>query len=1161
MCLARGKGALHRLDRELGRVLWFFFDQRLAMREPEAIKVALEFRRELDSRQDDRHGSYSLEELRRQIESQLWFGHIGFVEVVPPGSIHQRPSETTPNTFAASPSRRDDPTWFELTLVDEVGQGIGGQDVQLSVSGKHLKQPTDGGGTVRLDDVRSATSFANARLPDVADLKAALKPRWDTIRADRILTEDDATLVFLRGQRLDTVSLESETPKLVSIQPYVEQARLLGMFFDTNKNFLLPGAIPSLRNIKGLYDRNPTSTLLVVGHTDTSGEPSYNDPLSLERAESVAQYLTDDVAAWLERYGQGVSPKKRWGEAEDLLMIEALGLQGPQLETPIDRVGQSPIAWYQKWHNELQGNQRAANWELLAEDAKIGPKTRAQLIGDYMNFDGTTLPEGIKLLTHGCGENFPLERVEALDPEVSDAMDRRVELFFFDADLGIQPPAPGKHSKPGSLEYPEWCRRARRVHDFLSHANGPLCVSIHAPEDQETRLIVTSESGQPIRVLSLDEAERDDETATFSFIPEFLPSSVQFQVERDGEIETESPTLCAVSVRDALFSGDEDNAAEQVSGGRGARTEGELLNVALSESDVAPTRPKRAAQPSKVVVTIQWDNPNHRFLRKMQVEIHQLEGQALGDQINPTNVPGNYRFALKEDVKAFQVRLSIATYKGIQILDVVQRFRVKRTDDGTVYFHPIKGGWGRTARHPRVDKMGYRSSRRNQSVLVVNVDLLFLDITKHLEEFGDGDGRLGQFLKWKGDTKSDVAVLEYTDSLGPKAWPVIIPPRVSDDGSGEAKVGALLFFKNEALDHIEKGQIVEGMYTNADNANYFQALSPYFYNPEKPGQYFDSTGAREYLNYPAFGWDKQLRESEKRLVVLFPIPHGHGFGALEIATPKHQGVLKSAFVALFAENRIAKKAKRVPPMKRLAIGGWSSGTDTLLKWAERPETTKFVDEIYMFDGKGKKDAKGILKKWFEVDKEKRRVRLFGTAYSADQAVGMSRENNHPNISGFPDDPNYFYDSADYKRSLTTASEPPPQFRRLPTDKPLGNDVSTTTNLYFKDERTEVIEGVPVHSIVLYAPGMKPKRILIISKEEAALLAAVEVPEIFKGRSPIPVKTEADYIKVMNWLNSQPGWGEPNRSLRHRHSWSMFGGERSNGAFVGFFLQCLQKSGF
>jgi outer membrane protein OmpA-like peptidoglycan-associated protein len=96
---------------------------------------------------------------------------------------------------------------------------------------------------------------------------------------------------------------------VVSVQPPVTQARLLGMFFELNKNFLLPTALPSLSQIKALYDQNPNSQLLVVGHTDTSADPATNDPLSVERAEAVAQYLAEDVDAWLARYGSKVSAK------------------------------------------------------------------------------------------------------------------------------------------------------------------------------------------------------------------------------------------------------------------------------------------------------------------------------------------------------------------------------------------------------------------------------------------------------------------------------------------------------------------------------------------------------------------------------------------------------------------------------------------------------------------------------------------------------------------------------------------------------------------------------------------------------------------------------------------------------------------------------------
>jgi len=59
------------------------------------------------------------------------------------------------------------------------------------------------------------------------------------------------------------------------------------------------------------------------------------------------------------------------------------------------RVGAAP---YQKWHNTRFDKSKARNWELVDEDGKLGDKTRAQLIGDYMNMDGTTLPSTMRTL-------------------------------------------------------------------------------------------------------------------------------------------------------------------------------------------------------------------------------------------------------------------------------------------------------------------------------------------------------------------------------------------------------------------------------------------------------------------------------------------------------------------------------------------------------------------------------------------------------------------------------------------------------------------------------------------------------------------------------------------------------------------------------------------
>jgi hypothetical protein len=103
----------------------------------------------------------------------------------------------------------------------------------------------------------------------------------------------------------------------------------------------------------------------------------------------------------------------------------------------------------------------------LDVDGKLGPITREAILTEYMAIDGTTLPDGIELIAHGCGENFPLDKIDAADAKVGHAHDRRVELFCFDADLGVLPPPQGESSPAGSAEYPEWRRRSVETHDFV----------------------------------------------------------------------------------------------------------------------------------------------------------------------------------------------------------------------------------------------------------------------------------------------------------------------------------------------------------------------------------------------------------------------------------------------------------------------------------------------------------------------------------------------------------------------------------------------------------------------------------------------------------------------------------------------------------------------
>jgi hypothetical protein len=85
-----------------------------------------------------------------------------------------------------------------------------------------------------------------------------------------------------------------------------DRVRLIGMFFDVDKCFLLPSAIRGIRKVRSIYDGHPGAKLLVVGHSDRSGRPAYNDDISLERSRAVIAYLTDDVDTWLQFYGEGI---------------------------------------------------------------------------------------------------------------------------------------------------------------------------------------------------------------------------------------------------------------------------------------------------------------------------------------------------------------------------------------------------------------------------------------------------------------------------------------------------------------------------------------------------------------------------------------------------------------------------------------------------------------------------------------------------------------------------------------------------------------------------------------------------------------------------------------------------------------------------------------
>ena len=68
--------------------------------------------------------------------------------------------------------------------------------------------------------------------------------------------------------------------------------------FDSGQAVIRPNFRSALDNFAQSLQQNPSTTVTIVGHTDSTGSPAVNEPLSLQRADATRDYLvTRGVAA------------------------------------------------------------------------------------------------------------------------------------------------------------------------------------------------------------------------------------------------------------------------------------------------------------------------------------------------------------------------------------------------------------------------------------------------------------------------------------------------------------------------------------------------------------------------------------------------------------------------------------------------------------------------------------------------------------------------------------------------------------------------------------------------------------------------------------------------------------------------------------------------
>lgn len=92
--------------------------------------------------------------------------------------------------------------------------------------------------------------------------------------------------------------------------------------FDTNRSDIKPDFRPILDRFASTLNENPSTTVTIIGHTDSTGSDAVNQPLSVDRAAHTRDYLA----------ARGVSPTR--------VVVEGRGAREP-IATNDDNTGRA----------------------------------------------------------------------------------------------------------------------------------------------------------------------------------------------------------------------------------------------------------------------------------------------------------------------------------------------------------------------------------------------------------------------------------------------------------------------------------------------------------------------------------------------------------------------------------------------------------------------------------------------------------------------------------------------------------------------------------------------------------------------------------------------------------------------------------------------------
>jgi outer membrane protein OmpA-like peptidoglycan-associated protein len=202
----------------------------------------------------------------------------------------------------------DEQAAFEKLMADNKGEPAAPKIDQAVLSEK----PTASSTTLEETMQMAKRSGAQSILEDTRSLQTALlsenpgangQPSGKVLDPQALTGRADAKTGPLRGS--DTPGFSNLDDLLARTGPLTpETAPILmptDLLFDYNQISLRPEALASLQKLGTLIRRNPQSTFVIEGHSDSFGTDDYNLQLSQRRADTVKDWLVTVMKVSPER--------------------------------------------------------------------------------------------------------------------------------------------------------------------------------------------------------------------------------------------------------------------------------------------------------------------------------------------------------------------------------------------------------------------------------------------------------------------------------------------------------------------------------------------------------------------------------------------------------------------------------------------------------------------------------------------------------------------------------------------------------------------------------------------------------------------------------------------------------------------------------------------